>query len=59
MAGSAVEILLVEDNPGDEELALRALRKSQVAVRVYVARDGEEVLDYLFARGAYSGRALQ
>ena len=42
-------ILLVEDNPKDEVLTLRALRKSNVANRVDVARDGAEALDYLFA----------
>ena len=49
-------ILLVEDNPTDEELTLRALRKSNILNRVIVARDGAEALDYLFARNAYAGR---
>jgi two-component system, response regulator len=49
-------ILLVEDNPKDEELTLRALRKSNVLNPVVVARDGVEALDYLFARGAHAGR---
>jgi two-component system response regulator len=49
-------ILLVEDNPSDEELTLRALRKSNILNKVIVARDGAEALDYLFARGAYQGR---
>lgn len=53
---TAVEILLVEDNPEDLELALRALRKSKLANRVQVARDGAEALDYLFQRGAFAGR---
>ena len=48
-----VEILLVEDNPDDEFLVLRALRKHKVSNRVHVVRDGEEALDFLFARGAY------
>ena len=49
-------ILLVEDNPTDEELTLRALRKSNVLNDVVVARDGAEALDYLFGRRAYAGR---
>jgi CheY-like chemotaxis protein len=49
-------ILLVEDNPRDEELALRALQKNNIRNRVVIARDGGEALDYLFARGAYAGR---
>ena len=50
-------ILLVEDNPRDEELTLRALKKSNVLNPVVVARDGVEALDYLFARGAYAQRS--
>ena len=49
-------ILLVEDNPDDEALTLRALKKNKVANRVIVARDGEEALDYLMGTGAYAGR---
>jgi CheY-like chemotaxis protein len=49
-------ILLVEDNPKDEELTLRALRKNNIGNDVIVTRDGAEALDYLFARGAYAGR---
>jgi two-component system response regulator len=49
-------ILLVEDNPDDELLALRALRKNGVAGDVVVARDGVEALDYLFATGEHAGR---
>ena len=51
-----VEILLVEDNPRDVELALHALRRENLANRVEIARDGEEALDYLFCRGRYAGR---
>jgi CheY-like chemotaxis protein len=49
-------ILLVEDNPDEELLALRALRKNDVTGEVVVARDGVEALDYLFGTGAYAGR---
>jgi len=49
-------ILLVEDNPDDELLTLRALKKSGVRNEVVVAHDGVEALDYLFASGPHSGR---
>lgn len=49
-------ILLVEDSPRDEELALRSLRKSNIQNRVVVVRDGAEALDFLSARGAHAGR---
>ncbi len=49
-------ILLVEDNPDDEALTMRALRKNAIANEVVVARTGEEALEYLFGEGAHAGR---
>jgi two-component system, response regulator len=49
-------LLLVEDNPDDELLTLRALKKNNVTGEVVVARDGVEALDYLFGAGEYAGR---
>jgi len=49
-------ILLVEDNPDDEELTLRALNRNLIANDVVVAHDGEEALDFIFGRGAWAGR---
>jgi two-component system response regulator len=53
---SEVEILLVEDNPNDVELTLRALRRNNLANKVHVIGDGAEALDFIFAIGAYAGR---
>jgi len=49
-------ILLVEDNPDDEALILRALKKNKIENEVIVVRDGAEALEYLFATGKYAGR---
>ena len=51
-------ILLVEDNPDDEALTLRALKKNNIKNQVIVARDGVEALDYLLGTGAHAGRNL-
>ncbi|HEV7477554.1 MAG TPA: response regulator [Burkholderiales bacterium] len=51
-------ILLVEDNPDDEELTTRALRQAKVANDLVVARDGAEALEYVFGTGAHAGRDL-
>lgn len=56
MSGRA--ILLVEDNPDDEALTLRALRRSNISNEVVVARDGVEALDYLFGTGSHAGRDI-
>lgn len=52
-------ILLVEDNPDDEVLTLRALRKNNIANQVVIAHDGSEALDYLFALNQYAGRDVR
>jgi two-component system response regulator len=52
-------ILLVEDNPDDIELTMRALRKNNIANNVVVAHDGVQALDYLFCQGAYSDRNIK
>ena len=54
----AAEVLLVEDNSDDAELALRALRKENVANRIVRLSDGEQALDFLFCRGAFKDRSF-
>jgi two-component system response regulator len=58
MTADEAVILLVEDNPDDEALTLRALRKNNITNAVVVARDGVEALDYLFGTGSHAGRNL-
>ena len=55
----AVEILLVEDNPDDLELALRALQNANLANRIHVARDGVEALDFIFCQGPHAARQIE
>ncbi len=56
MSNDAVEVLLVEDNPHDLELTLRALQRAGVTNRIHVARDGADALDFLFAEGVHAHR---
>jgi CheY-like chemotaxis protein len=56
---NAVEILLVEDNPADAELTLRALTRNNLANRLTHVIDGEQALDFIFARGDYSSRKIE
>lgn len=58
MYADEVEILLVEDNPNDVKLTMRALQKNNLANKVHVVIDGEEALDFIFARNKYSERDL-
>jgi two-component system, response regulator len=52
-----VQILIVEDNPNDAELTLRALKKHNLANEVYIAEDGEEAIDFIFAKGKFANRS--
>jgi CheY-like chemotaxis protein len=54
-----VDVLLVEDNPADAELALRALRKGKLANNIIWVKDGAEALEFIFRSGAYAGRPDQ
>jgi two-component system response regulator len=51
---NGMEILLIEDNPEDVEITLRAFRKHHIANRIHVVRDGEEALECLFSTGRYA-----
>lgn len=59
MAEESVEILLVEDNPDDVELALHALKKHNLSNRVEIVRDGADALDFIFGPDSHSGDPLQ
>lgn len=52
----AVDVLLVEDNPQDAELTVRALKKQNLANQIHTVEDGEQALDFLFCRGKYDAR---
>ena len=54
-----VEILLVEDNPNDVELTMRALQKQSLANKVFVVKDGAEALEFMFAKGAFAARKIE
>jgi two-component system, response regulator len=58
MENEEIEILLVEDNPDDADLALRALKKQNLANKVTLLTDGAEALDFLFGTGNYSHRDM-
>jgi len=59
MNSSEVEILLIEDNRDDAELALHALRREKLANKIHVARDGEEALEFIFCTGAFAQRSFE
>ena len=59
MNDKTVEILLIEDNPNDEELALHAFKKHNLANKVHVVRDGAEALEFIFCTGAYAQRRFE
>src|ERR1700720_2232018 len=59
MNSGKLDILLVEDNQDDMDLALHALKGEKLANRIFVARDGEEALDFLFCRGTFAKRTFE
>jgi two-component system response regulator len=59
MNSGKLDILLVEDNQDDMDLALHALKQGKLANNIVVARDGEEALDFLFCRGAFAQRSFE
>jgi two-component system response regulator len=56
---SIVELLLVEDNPEDLKMTLRALKKANLANHIHIARDGAEALQFIFCEGEFSGRKIE
>jgi two-component system response regulator len=54
----SVDLLLVEDNPEDLELALLALKKASPSLRIHVSRDGHEAMDFIFGEGQFAGRRI-
>ena len=59
MNSDALDILLAEDSQDDVDLALHTLRREKLANNIFVARDGEEALDFLFCRGAFTHRSFE
>lgn len=59
MTDDEIEILLVEDNPDDLEMTLRALGKVKLANRIHVARDGVDAVEFIFGQGAHAGRKVE
>jgi CheY-like chemotaxis protein len=58
LSEQAVFILLVEDNPADAELAIRALRRSRISNQIQLLQDGAEALDFVFCRGTFAHRQI-
>ncbi|HXB40329.1 MAG TPA: response regulator [Bacteroidia bacterium] len=59
MENVEVEVLLVEDNPSDAELTIRALKKNNLANKLHHVKDGDEALDYVFGQGKYANRTVE
>ncbi len=59
MEKAPLDIILIEDNPADVELTLRALKRNRISNRIIVLKDGEEALDFFFARSSYKNRPDQ
>jgi two-component system response regulator len=59
MNNNEVEVLMVEDNPHDAEMTIRALKKVNLANKLVHLKDGAEALDFIFAKGAFAGRKIE